>query len=294
MQLDSAVNLADCLDKGLDKTFNTRVHDASMQQFYSSFKTEEPNLAYYNCLKGHSITPEHRGRLVDWMVEVLTRCGCSGLTFFLAVNIMERYLKHGPKGLTSSSIHLIGVVSMFIASKYQDVQAIGLKLLYEGIAHKKYTEQELLKMEINILIALKFELKNTLSCDFLGYLCSLLNPPIVASRTAEIILILNRLDYNNCYSPCEEAAAALFISAKSLGMNTLASSLLEICGFCKEEIEMCIISMQNYIIGYKIKPPRFKSCMRELGFSFATMDSNRFFKFHDCNLESSQYNLTIY
>ena len=225
------------------------------------------------------------------MIEVLSRCRSSGTTYFLAVHIMEKYLKYGPQGHAGERIHLIGIVSMFIASKYEDVNAISLKLLHKGIAHEKYDENELINMEIDILTILNFDLKHTMSCDFLGYVCALIEPPIIISRTAEIILILNKLEYNNSYMPCEEAVVALYIAARNLNQRNLANKVLKVAEFNEEEIEIYIISMQNYIDMCKIKPPKFKSPMRELGFSFANAEDPCFFKFSDPQLESFKIKL---
>ena len=46
-----------------------------------------------NCLARHKITPTLRARMVDWMIEVLTNFKCEDQTFFLAVNLLDRYLK---------------------------------------------------------------------------------------------------------------------------------------------------------------------------------------------------------
>jgi len=46
-----------------------------------------------NCLARHKITPALRARMVDWMIEVLTNFKCEDQTFFLAISLLDRYLK---------------------------------------------------------------------------------------------------------------------------------------------------------------------------------------------------------
>ncbi len=46
-----------------------------------------------DCLLKHKITPALRGRMVDWMIEVLTNFKCDDQTYFLAVSLMDRYFK---------------------------------------------------------------------------------------------------------------------------------------------------------------------------------------------------------
>ena len=225
------------------------------------------------------------------MIEVLTKCKSSATTFFLAVHIMDKYLKFGPKGLPAGNILLIGLIAMELASKFEDVDAISIELLEKRIAHGKYSDVELKKMEIEMLIVLNFDLKVTFCCDFLGFLSSVLSPPLVINRTAEIILILNTFDYNNYYSPCEEAAAALYIAAQSLNQSELANQIFKVSDVTDEDMEIAVISMKNHIYQYKIKPPKFKNPMRELGFSFECPESPKFFKFDDPELESCQLQL---
>lgn len=59
--------------------------------------------------------------MVDWMIEVLTNFKCDDQTFFLASSLLDRFLKNSSRGLEISELHLIGVTSMFVASKYEDI-----------------------------------------------------------------------------------------------------------------------------------------------------------------------------
>jgi hypothetical protein len=45
-----------------------------------------------DCLKHHKIDEGMRGKMVDWMIEVLFSLQCSEDSLFLAVNLMDRFL----------------------------------------------------------------------------------------------------------------------------------------------------------------------------------------------------------
>lgn len=77
--------------------------------------------------------------MVDWMAEVLYTFKTSDQTFFLAINIMDRYFKQIEDGLTSADLHLVGVVSMFIASKYEDVIPLLMRTIINKIGHGKFS-----------------------------------------------------------------------------------------------------------------------------------------------------------
>ena len=59
--------------------------------------------------------------MIDWMIEVLTNFKCRDLTFFLAAKIMDRYCYSTKTPKKISDLHTMGVTSMFISSKYEDI-----------------------------------------------------------------------------------------------------------------------------------------------------------------------------
>jgi hypothetical protein len=76
--------------------------------------------------------------MIDWMVEVCTSFRCAERTWFLAVALFDRYLQavKGQKVLKNSDVHTIGIVSIYLASKYEDVTPINSFIAYEKISHR--------------------------------------------------------------------------------------------------------------------------------------------------------------
>jgi len=64
------------------------------------------------------ITSHLRAKMVDWMIEVLSSYKMGEECFFRSVKYMDEYFKKSTKNLEVSDLHLIGVASMFMASKY--------------------------------------------------------------------------------------------------------------------------------------------------------------------------------
>jgi len=82
---------------------------------------EQQHLIGSEHMKIHKINGVYRAKMADWMVEVLTAFKCDEQTFFLAVNIMDRYFavcNQKGKVLPLEELHLSGIACMFIASKY--------------------------------------------------------------------------------------------------------------------------------------------------------------------------------
>ena len=108
-----------------------------------------------------------RARMVDWMIEVLTNFKCDDLTFFLAVSLMDRYYKGCPKTLTVNDLHIIGVTSMFLASKYEDIYPLKMKTVFEKIGHGKIEVSRIKKLELDILKVIGYKIHSPTPLDFL-------------------------------------------------------------------------------------------------------------------------------
>jgi hypothetical protein len=135
---------------------------------------------YGQFLKKHEIDQSLRGRMVDWMVEVLTSYKCSNRTFFKTVDIMDRYFQSENKCVPISKLHLVGVTSIYIATKIEEVYPIKLKTVEEKIAHKKISEREILDKENDILRAMSFNVLGESIYDIACLLlCRLSSSPYV-------------------------------------------------------------------------------------------------------------------
>ena len=129
---------------------------------------EEINFDY---LSYHKITERMRTRMIDWMIEVLSNYRCDESTYFESVNLMDRYFKIcNLKNiiLKPEELHLIGVSCMFLASKYQDIYPLRLKIIHEKIAHKKLSIDEIKKKENEILKFLNYNIGKPTMWDFIN------------------------------------------------------------------------------------------------------------------------------
>lgn len=116
-------------------------------------------------LKNHSISPYTRAKMIDWMVEVLSAFKSSDQTFFVAVGIMDSFMKHNQKRLVSNEMHLLGVTSVFIASKIEETPPIKIKVASDKISHKRLSPESIEKMEEVILETLNFSLSDSTLYD---------------------------------------------------------------------------------------------------------------------------------
>jgi hypothetical protein len=120
-----------------------------------------------NCLEKHDISAEVRSRMIDWMIEVLTNFKCDDQTFFISVNLMDRYLKWTAQPLAVSELHILGVTCMFIASKFEDIYSLKMKTMHEKIAHEKLQIKDIKKFELDILRTIDYKIHAPTILDFL-------------------------------------------------------------------------------------------------------------------------------
>ena len=123
-----------------------------------------------NYLNNHKITERMRTRMVDWMIEVLSNYHCDESTYFESINLMDRYFKQceiKKQVLLPAELHLIGVTSMFIASKYQDIYPLRLKIVQDKIAHNKLTCQEIKNKEDEMMRYLNYNIGLPTMWDFI-------------------------------------------------------------------------------------------------------------------------------
>jgi len=61
----------------------------------------------------------------------------------------------------------MGVTTMYIASKYEDITPLKIKAVYEKIAHKKLSMDQIRQMELKILKAIDYRVSAPSVLDFL-------------------------------------------------------------------------------------------------------------------------------
>ena len=112
------------------------------------------------------ILPKMRGVLIDWLIGVHLQFHLLQETLYTTVAILDRYLQYDVKKISRSKLQLVGVASMLIAAKYEEIYAPEVKdFVY--ITDRAYTERDILKMEIRVLAVLNFNLGRPLPLHFL-------------------------------------------------------------------------------------------------------------------------------
>lgn len=161
-----------------------------------------------------SINEKMRNILVDWLVEVHKKFKLVEETLFLTVNILDRYLEKNQ--VIRENLQLIGVSSMLIASKYEEIYPPEIKdFVY--ITDNAYTIQQVLDTEILILRCLNFNVTTPSAFRFLEQYSKISDFDEFALHFARYLIELSLVDYKFLkYKPSNIAASAIYLTQKAL------------------------------------------------------------------------------
>lgn len=88
-----------------------------------------------------NITERMRTILVDWILEVHYKFKLNPQTLYLSVSILDRYLVESPEPVSRRNLQLVGITSLLIAAKYEEMFVPELRdLAY--ICDGAYTESQ--------------------------------------------------------------------------------------------------------------------------------------------------------
>jgi Cyclin, N-terminal domain len=155
-------------------------------------KLKETETSTEDCLKSHRINEELRSKMVDWMVEVLSVFNCSDRTLFLSVRLMDLFFKKENNTLGIEELHVIGVVCMMIASKYEDIKNLSMNTIYDKIGHQRLPKSYLINIEKRILQAIEYKVCIPTVLDFLDPLIE--NCSYQLKKTAKLIAELAQIE----------------------------------------------------------------------------------------------------
>ena len=109
-------------------------------------------------LKRHYISSTSRTKMINWMMEIFASYSSEPLSFFLSVEIMDNYLQKTKKIYYENDIHLIGMACIYLASKMEDIIPLHMVHIKTKIGHDKFSQQEIIDMEKDILQALDWDI----------------------------------------------------------------------------------------------------------------------------------------
>ncbi|XP_061343283.1 putative cyclin-A3-1 [Gastrolobium bilobum] len=196
------------------------------------------------------INANMRGVLVDWLVEVAEEYKLVSDTLYLSVSYIDRFLSSN--SLSKQKLQLLGVSSMRIASKYEEIKPPEVEdFCY--ITDNTYSKEEVLAMEADILKSLKFEMGGPTVKTFLRRFSR------VAQQSGDILELhfeflsyyladLSLLDYNCVkFLPSLVAASVVFLARFILNPKTHPwnSALYQLTRYRPGDLKECVLNIHD-------------------------------------------------
>ncbi|EDW29127.1 GL18583 [Drosophila persimilis] len=205
-------------------------------EIFNYLKTREPAFAIGDYMPRQiHLTTDMRAVLVDWMVELQENFRLYHETLYLAVKIVDLYLCRAV--IKKEQLQLLGITAFFIASKYDECLPLRIwELLY--ICDGAYSRDELVKMELETLRLIQYDLGIPLSYSFLRRYARCAQVQRRTLTLARYILELSLMDYAAIgFRDSQMASAALYMAlrmragASHLDQQTWTPTLVHYTGF---------------------------------------------------------------
>ena len=224
----------------------------ALQIFQNLLETQRNYIPDPHYIQNHQeINHKMRAVLVDWTVNVHWKLKLSTETLFLTVNLIDRYLEK--RSVNRKQLQLVGICSLFVAAKYEEIYPpTTSEMLY--LADKAYTKQHLLKMEVDMLNALEFNMSGPSTWRFFERLCDLSKLKGKKRSLGHYLLELSLVEYFMLrYRPSVQAVAATFIAHKMFDKDFVWAGTEEL--FHREdEFRDCAKEMLVILHSVKIHP----------------------------------------
>ena len=214
--------------------------------YYNHLKHVEITIDSSYMMKHPNLNVAMRKILLDWLVEVHLQFKCVPETWFLAVNIIDRYLSC-TSDQERGKLQLVGAVAFLIAAKIEDMYPPEVRdIIY--ICDGAYTKEEIIQMTLTIP-------------EQLNYMFQFGSPHTWVVRCLKAGHADQRLIWLACFileyamhnikiiafPPSIIAASTVLIARRSYGRSGWTPTLIKYIGYTGVELQPCVACINDYI-----------------------------------------------
>jgi cyclin B len=232
-----------------------------LDEIYHHLKSIEKKdlpLENYMSIKQTDINEKMRVILINWIIEVHFKFHLLSETLFICINIIDRYLSK--KNINRKNLQLLGVTSLFIACKYEEIYAPTSKDLI-FMTDNAYKTEEMIQMESDILNIIEFDLTFPTSLRFLEIFKNYLELDEINFYRCCYLNEISLINYSLCsFNPSLIACVCLYLNLKSnilyfKGYNE--EQLFSLTGYKKIDIKNCLNKLISAVMKIEDKDNKF-------------------------------------
>eukprot|EP00667_Euglena_gracilis_P018040 EG_transcript_19119 len=164
-------------------------------------------------------------------------------TLCLAVNYVDRYLSRVP--VPRHQLQLVGVASLLIASKMEEIMPPQIdEFVY--ITDSTYNREQVLRMELSILNALRYDMTVVTPRDFVGIYLKVAQASPEVCMLADYLLELILQEYAFLHwEPSMIAASAVVLALFGFRLPCWSDDLRRITQYQPNELNACLKEMHR-------------------------------------------------
>ena len=240
---------------------NPQLVEEYIDEIYNNLKsTEAQFLPLENYMEKiqKDITERMRLILLDWLIEVHLKFKLLPETLFITINIIDRYLSI--RDINRKYLQLLGVSSMFIACKYEEIYSPEIKdFIY--MTDNAYDKNQMINMENDILKVLDFNICVPSYFRFLEIYKFYLKFDDKFFFLCNYLIEVALIEYNLIkFQPSIITTSAIFIALKIYNKDNI------ICNF--EENDLWNISKLNF--------DNVRDCVIKLIYSVEKLEKSKY------------------
>ncbi|KAK9070607.1 hypothetical protein SSX86_011009 [Deinandra increscens subsp. villosa] len=187
--------------------------------------TEAQNQSLKNYMEIQTdITPQMRGIIINWLIEVHLKFDLMQETLYLMVTLLDYYLS--TVAIKKNEMQLVGLTSLLLASKYEDFWHPKVMELI-SISAETYTRDQMLGMETTILTKLGYRLNMPTPYVFMLRFLKAAQGGKKFENLAFFLIELCLVEYDALrYKPSLLCASAIYIARCTLRLAPAWTPLL--------------------------------------------------------------------
>ncbi|KAJ6700166.1 G2/MITOTIC-SPECIFIC CYCLIN S13-6 [Salix purpurea] len=184
------------------------------------------------------INEKMRAILVDWLIDVHQKFELSPETFYLTINIIDRFLS--VKKVPRKELQLVGIGATLMASKYEEIWAPEVNDLV-CISDRAYSHEQILVMEKTILANLEWTLTVPTHYVFLARFIKASIPEKEVENMVNFIAELGMMHFDTImFCPSMVAASAVYVARCTLNKTPFwTDTLKKHTGFSEPQLKDC-------------------------------------------------------
>ncbi|XP_038900953.1 G2/mitotic-specific cyclin S13-7 isoform X1 [Benincasa hispida] len=229
-----------------------------IDEMYKFYKLAEDEIKVSDYMGAQpDLNAKMRSILIDWLIEVHRKFELMPETLYLAVNIVDRFLSL--KTVPRKELQLVGISSMLIACKYEEIWAPEVND-FVSISANTYQREQILVMEKVILGRLEWLLTVPTPYVFLVRYVKASEPS--DDEMENMVFFLAELGLMNypiaiSYSPSMIASAAVYAARCTLEKSPIwTATLHHHTGYVEEELKECaelLVNLHRGALDSKLK-----------------------------------------